>query len=177
MKVFITGRKVTLKDSFKELVEKKLSKFDRMFDDNTIANVTVTLEKDRETVEITINHNGKFYRAEDTSLNMNESLDKVLHALTRQFRKNKTKLEKRFRQGSMEQCFKIDESEIKDEKEYEIVRKKKFPVKPISIDDAILEMNMIGHKFYMFRNEKTNEINLVYIRKDGKYGLLVPDDM
>ena len=84
---------------------------------------------------------------------------------------------KRFRQGSIEQCFPIDESEIKDEKEYEIVRKKKFPVKPISIDDAILEMNMIGHKFYMFRNEKTNEINLVYIRKDGKYGLLVPDDM
>lgn len=177
MKVFITGRKVTLKDSFKELVEKKLSKFDRMFDDNTMANVTVTLEKDRETVEITINHNGKFYRAEDTSLNMNESLDKVLHALTRQFRKNKTKLEKRFRQSSIEQCFPIDESEIKDEKEYEIVRKKKFPVKPISIDEAILEMNMIGHKFYMFRNEKTNEINLVYIRKDGKYGLLVPDDM
>lgn len=177
MKVFITGRKVTLKDSFKELVEKKLSKFDRMFDDNTIANVTVSIEKDRETVEITINHNGKFYRAEDTSLDMNESLDKVLHALTRQFRKNKTKLEKRFRQGSIEKCFPGDESEVKDEKEYEIVRKKKFPVKPISLDDAILEMNMIGHKFYMFRNEKTNEINLVYIRKDGKYGLLVPDDM
>ena len=73
MKVFITGRKVTIKDSFKELVEKKLSKFDRMFDDNTMSNVTVTLEKDRETVEITINHNGKYYRAEDTSLNMNES--------------------------------------------------------------------------------------------------------
>ena len=160
MKVVITGRKVELKDSFKELVEKKLSKFDRMFDENTMANVTVTVTKERQRVEMTINHKGKFYRAEDTSLDMNESLDKVLHALTRQFRKNKTKLEKRFRQGSIDQIFNDTDSKVEDQKEYDLVRTKKFPVKPISLDEAILELNMIGHSFYMFRNEKTNEINV-----------------
>lgn len=177
MKVVITGRKVELKDSFKELVEKKLSKFDRMFDENTMANVTVTVTKERQRVEITINHKGKFYRAEDTSLDMNESLDKVLHALTRQFRKNKTKLEKRFRQGSIDQIFSEADAKVEDQKEYDLVRTKKFPVKPISLDEAILELNMIGHSFYMFRNEKTNEINVVYKRNDGKYGVLVPDNM
>ncbi|MBR1779341.1 MAG: ribosome-associated translation inhibitor RaiA [Clostridia bacterium] len=177
MKVVIIGRKVELKDSFKALVEKKLSRFDRMFDDNAIANVTVIVEKERQKVEITINHNGKFYRAEDTSQDMNESLDKVLHALTRQFRKNKTKLEKRFRQGSLDQIFKEVDIKDEDEKEYDLVRTKKFPVKPISLDEAILELNMIGHSFYIFRNEKTNEINVVYKRRDGKYGVLVPDDI
>ncbi len=177
MKVVITGRKVELKDSFKELVEKKLSKFDRMFDENTMANVTVMVTKERQRVEITINHKGKFYRAEDTSLDMNESLDKVLHALTRQFRKNKTKLEKRFRQGSIDQIFNDADTKVEDQKEYDLVRTKKFPVKPISLDEAILELNMIGHSFYMFRNEKTNEINVVYRRNDGRYGVLVPDDM
>ena len=138
MKVVITGRKVELKDSFKELVEKKLSKFDRMFDENTMANVTVTVTKERQRVEITINHKGKFYRAEDTSLDMNESLDKVLHALTRQFRKNKTKLEKRFRQGSIDQIFSEADAKVEDQKEYDLVRTKKFPVKPISLDEAII---------------------------------------
>ncbi len=177
MKIVITGRKVNLKDSFKDLAEKKLSKFDRMFDENTDANITVTVEKDRHTVEITINHNGKLYRAEDTSFDMNESLDKVLRALSGQFRKNKTKLEKRFRNGSIDQCFSNLPMDVEDEKEYEIVKIKKFAMKPVSVDEAILEMNMIGHKFYMFRNEKDNEINVVYVRNDGKYGLLTPDSI
>lgn len=177
MKTVVTGRKVNLRDSFKTLVEKKLSKFDKMFDKNAIANVTVTIEKNRHTVEITINHNGSFYRAEHTSLDMNESLDRVINALSSQFRKNKTKLEKKLRKDILEDYFPIEEANIEDEKEYDIVRKKRFPVKPMGVDEAILEMNMIGHKFYMFRNEDTNEVNVVYIRNDGKYGLLIPDSM
>lgn len=176
MKAVFIGRKVNLKDDFKALVEKKLSRFDRMFDDSAIANITVTLEKDRHTVEITINHNGRFYRAENTSHDMNESLDKVLNSLFRQFRKNKTRLEKRLRKDILEDYL-PEESFVEDEKEYDIVRKKRFPVKPMGVDEAILEMNMIGHKFYMFRNEDTNEINVVYVRSDGKYGLLVPDSL
>jgi len=80
-------------------------------------------------------------------------------------------------QGSIDQIFNDADTKVEDQKEYDLVRTKKFPVKPISLDEAILELNMIGHSFYMFRNEKTNEINVVYKRNDGRYGVLVPDDM
>lgn len=177
MKIVVTGRKVNLSDDFKTLVEKKISKFDKMFDDNAVANVTATVEKNCHTVEVTITQSGLFYRAEYTSNDMKESLDKAIDILFRQFRKNKTKLEKRLKKGSLEDYLPLDDFDMEDEKEYDIVRRKRFPVKPMSVDEAVLEMNMIGHKFYMFRNEDTNEVNVVYIRNDGKYGLLVPDSM
>lgn len=181
MKIVITGRNVDLTNSFKDLVEKKIKRFDRMFNDNTSANVTVTVEKNRHTVEITIFNNGMFFRAEDTSHDMHESLDRVIYILSRQFRKNKTKLEKRLKSGSIANLIADletpEENEpIEEELEYKLLRTKRFSVKPMSVDEAILEMNMIGHDFYIFKNEANNEFNVVYIRKDGKYGLLVPTD-
>ncbi|MDQ5983785.1 MAG: Ribosome hibernation promotion factor [Eubacteriales bacterium SKADARSKE-1] len=177
MKTVIMAKKVNLNEDFKAMVEKKLSKFDKMFDNNAVANVTVTVEKNHHTVEITITQSGLFYRAEYTSNDIKESLDKAIDILFSQFRKNKTKLEKRLRKDSLENYLPLDVFDIEDEKEYDLVRKKRFPVKPMSVDEAILEMNMVGHNFYMFRNEDTNEINVVYVRNDGRYGLLVPDSM
>ena len=104
-------------------------------------------------------------------------MQKVMSLMKTNIAPYKTKLEKRFSQGSIDQIFTETEVKDDDQKEYDLVRTKKFPVKPISLDEAILELNMIGHSFYMFRNEKTNEINVVYKRNDGKYGVLVPDDM
>lgn len=180
MKITITGRKVNLRDSFKERVYKKLAKFDKFFGDDAEANVTVTLEKNRQTVEITIRSRNMIYRAEETSLEMEEALDKAIDHLTRQIRKNKTKLDKRLKDSTTNAVnadftqLEQDEPDVEEEREFQIVRTKKHPVKALNIDEAILEMNLSGHEFYMFRNDFTNAINVVYRRKDGNYGLIEP---
>lgn len=176
MKITITGRKVNLRDNFKERVEKKLGKFNRIFGEDADANVTVTMEKNRQTVEVTIRNNGIVYRAENTASEMNDALDAVVNILGRQIRKNKTKLSKKVREGSLDDFIAQDDiHEEITEDTYEIVKSKTIPVKPLVIEEAILQMNMVGHKFFMFRNAETDEINVVYCREDGKYGLLIPD--
>lgn len=176
MNITISARKVTLRNNFKERVEKKLSKFDRIFGDNANANVTVTLEKNRQTVEVTIKHNGMVYRAESTASEMNDALDTVVDMLSRKIRKNKTKLEKKIKSQSLYEYLEAENiSESDEEPEYKVVKTKHFPVKPLDIEEAILQMNLIGHQFYMFRNFETGEINVVYKRKNGSYGLLEPD--
>lgn len=178
MNVNIVGRKVTLKDNFKERVNKKLGKFERIFSDDANVTVTVTVEKNRQVVEVTIRDNGMLYRAESASAEMNDALDSVVDILGGQIRKNKTKLSKRLRSDSIDQYFASDETENDveaSEDDYKVVRTKRFPVKPQTVDEAILEMNLIGHQFYMFRNGDTNEINVVYRRNNGTYGLLEPD--
>jgi putative sigma-54 modulation protein len=169
----ISGRKVHLKESFKERVEKKLSKFDRIFGKDAEASVTVTVEKHRQTVEATITHSGMVYRAEQTDDDIIYALDEVISVLGRQIRKHKCRLEKRLRTGL---TLNNNGNETVDVKEnYKIVRNKRFPIKPLDVEEAILQMNMVGHQFYMFRNQDTDEINVVYHRKSGGYGLLEPD--
>ena len=171
MKITYTARKVTLKDNFKDRVEKKLAKFDKLFSNDASANVVVTLEKNRQTVEITIRDNSMIYRAESTMSEMNDALDKVIDILMRQIRKNKTRLEKKIKSGSIEDFF--NQSDIDEaEEDYKIVRKKQVFVKPITVDEAILEMNMVNHNFFMFINAETDSVNIVYKRADGNYGLL-----
>ena len=173
MKITYTERKVNLRDNFKERVEKKLAKFSKIFSDDAQAFVVVTVDKSSQTVEITIRDKAMVYRAEKTMPEMNDALDKCVDVLGRQLRKNKAKLEKRLRQGSLEELVApVDEPEV--EEDYAVVRTKEIPVKPISVDEAILQMNMVGHKFYMFTNAESGEVNVVYVRDDGKYGLLVP---
>ncbi|MBQ3265303.1 MAG: ribosome-associated translation inhibitor RaiA [Ruminococcus sp.] len=174
MKITYTERKVNLRDNFKQRVEKKLAKFDKIFSDEAQAFVVVTLDKSSQTVEITIRDRSMVYRAEKTMPEMNDAVDKCIDVLGRQLRKNKSRLEKRLRQGSLEELVAPEEEPVIEEEDYTIVRTKEIPVKPISVDEAILQMNMVGHKFYMFTNAETNEVNVVYLRDDGKYGLLVP---
>lgn len=176
MKYNIIGRKVNLRDNFKERVNKKLGKFEKIFADDAEATVTVTVEKNRQTVEVTIRDNGMTYRAESTALEMNDALDAVVDILGGQIRKNKTKLSKKLRAESIEQYFaefKSDEEVVEDE--YNVVRTKTFTVKPLSVEEAILQMNMIGHEFFMFLNSATNQICVVYRRKNNTYGLLEPE--
>ncbi len=179
MKITITGRKVSLHDSFKERVEKKLKKFGRMFGEDASANVTVTVEKRRQTVEVTIRTaDGMVYRSEQTAPEMNDALDEVVNALGRQIRKNKCKLEKKIRTaGAIEEFLAQDEETAspEEEGEYKVERIKHFPLKPLLVEEAILQMNMVGHQFYMFQNMETDDINVVYLRKDGTYGLLEPE--
>ena len=177
MKITYTARKVNLRDNFKERVEKKLAKFKKLFSDEAQANVVVTLEKNRQTVEITIRDNRMVYRAESTQPEMNDALDRVIDILTRQIRKNKTRLEKRIKTGgSLDDLIAelpAPEQEIAED-DYQVVRKKQVLMKPISVDEAILEMNMINHDFFMFINAETDVVNVVYKRDDGNYGVLEP---
>ncbi|WP_040196122.1 ribosome hibernation-promoting factor, HPF/YfiA family [Candidatus Soleaferrea massiliensis] len=176
MNITYTARKVTLKDSFKERVERKLKKLDRFFSDDTTAVVIVSLEKDRQTVEITIKSHGMTFRAEKTTPDMFDSLEAVVDMLVKQIVKNKTKLSKRTHDNAfMKELEDYDVGEVEDSKEYKIVRNKKFYIKPMDEEEAILQMNILGHSFFMFRNVHTEEINVVYRRNDGNYGLLEPD--
>lgn len=177
MKITYTARKVNLRDNFKERVEKKLAKFGKLFSDDAVVNVVVTLEKNRQTVEMTIRDNRMVYRAESTQPEMNDALDRVVEILMRQIRKNKTRLEKRIKSGSIDDIIAApaeEQTEEPEELEYQVVRQKQVFVKPITVDEAILEMNMVSHDFFMFLNADTGELNVVYKRADGNYGLLEP---
>lgn len=173
MKITVVGRKVNLRNNFKDLVERKLQKFDRIFDPDAQATVTVTMEKNRQTVEITVEQRGMIYRAEDTALEMNEALDHVMAALGRQIRKNKTRLE-RMKKMAPDAEFADEYYDAPDE-EPEIVREKRFFVEIMTPEEAILQMEMLGHQFFLFRDDDSGEVNVVYRRKDGSYGLLIPE--
>jgi len=174
MNMTITGRKVTLKDSFKQRCEKKLAKIGKFFDDDAHANVTVTVEKSRQTVEITVKSKGMLFRAEQTAPDMLDSLEEACDAIVRQIRKNKTRLEKRGH-SAMPEDYDFGDAQIEEEAEFNVVRTKKFPMKELEIDEAILQMNMLGHQFYMFKNGTTGDINVVYKRNQGDYGLIEPE--
>ncbi len=179
MKITYVARKVTLRDNFKERVERKLAKLGRIFSDDAEATVVVTLEKNRQTVEVTIRDNSMVYRAESTMAEMNDALDKVVDMLSRQLRKHKTRLSKRIRTGTLDDLVIEEVSEIEEmpeEDDLNIVRKKLISLKPVSVEEAILQMEMIGHKFFMFTNAETGKVNVVYTRNDGAFGLLEPAD-
>lgn len=170
----MTARNTTIRDSFKTSLEKKLSKLNRFFDDEAIAKVTVTHEGGRETVEVTIKSNDLYFRSEKTTDDRLDSLEAVVDALFRQIVKNKSKLHKRMRKTAFEPS---DGNEFTGlEEGYKIVRSKRFNVKPMDVEEAILQMNLIGHNFYMFRNSESSEICVVYKRKDGHYGVLEPEE-
>lgn len=175
MNITIVGRKCSPRDSFKERAEKKLAKIDRFFDEGASAKVTVTIERTTAAVETTVNSGGLIFRAEERSADMNDALDACVDSLIRKIRKNKTKVEKRLRQGALDN-YSFGELEEDEESDYKLVRTKNVALKPQSVDEAILQMNMLGHQFYMFLDDQNGEICVVYKRSDGGYGLLIPEN-
>ena len=173
MNITITGRKVSIRDSFRERAEKKLQKLDRFFSSDANASVTATMEKDRFTVEITIRSQGMIFRAEKSANEMLEALEAACDVIARQIVKNKSKLETKYHANTSYESFGFEEM---DPESYEVVKTKRFGVKPMDVEEAILQMNLMGHAFFMFRNMVTSEINVVYRRKDGNYGLLEPSE-
>ena len=174
MNITVVGRKCTPRENFKERAEKKLQKIDRLFGAEASAKVTATVEKTSQTVEVTINHDGMIFRAQAKAQNMNEALDECVDLLVRQIRKNKTKLEKRFRSGAFDDL--AVEEPVEEEVNFELVRTKTIPIKPQSVEEAILQMNLLGHNFYMFRNSASDNVAVVYHRDDGGYGLIEPEE-
>lgn len=179
MKFVITDKKVNLPDSIHKYAEKKVGKLDRFFKEDATASVTFSVEKERNNkVEITIRSSGTFFRVSESTSDMHASIDAAVTTLERQIRKNKTRLEKRLRQGAFERV--LDVSEVStfapdepEEGEYRIVRSKTFPLKPMTKDEAILQMNLLGHSFFAFRDEEAGgAFGVVYRRNDGDYGLI-----
>lgn len=170
MKTTCNGRKVTLKDSFEDRVEKRLAKLDKFFDDEAEAFVTVSVEKNYQKVEITVRDRGFVARAERSAIQMEEAFENAADVLTKNIIKNRKKLSER-----LQKPFELEEFDEPEEGRYHLIREKHFVVKPATVDEAILQMNMLGHNFYLFRDADTDEINLVYTRKDGSYGVLVPE--
>lgn len=174
MKITITGRKCSPRESFKEHAEKKLAKIERFFGSDTEAKITVTVEKSSQSVEITVNNNGMIFRAQERAENMNEALDKCVDTLIRQIRKNKTRIEKKMRAGSFD-AFEDETDSVIEEVEYDLVRRKSVNLKPQSVEEAILQMNLVDHNFYVFVEESIGEVCVVYKRNDGGYGLITPE--
>lgn len=175
MKLSINGRKMVVDEKLRERTEKKLAKFGRFFDEEATATVLMSEEKSRKKVEVTILNRGTFFRAQEVSDDFHLSLDGAVESLERQMRKNKTRLEKRLHSGAYEAFAFSDASEVVEEEEFEIVRVKQFSTKPMAVEEAILQMNLLDHSFFVFKNEEGGDITVVYRRKDGRYGLLAPN--
>lgn len=177
MKITCTGRKVALKEAFLERVEKKLAKLDKFFSDDAQAQVTVTVEKDWQTVEITVRDKGFASRAEKSGDRMEEAFDSALDLLTRRIIKNRKKLENRVCQPAV-QDYIAQEYTSGDpvDEQYDVIREKHFIVKPCTVEEAILQMNMLGHAFFLYRDADTDSVQVVYRRKNGSYGVLVPEN-
>ena len=172
MNITIVGRKCTPRQSFKDRAEQKLKKVERFFGENAEAKITATVEKSAKIVEITLNKGGMIFRAQERSADLEDALDACVDSLIRQIRKNKTKLERRLRDANIDD-FIAEADETEDD--FEIVRKKAVILKPESVEEAILQMNMLGHQFYLFNNSEDDTVSVVYRRKDGGYGLLSPE--
>lgn len=170
MKVITAGRKIEMTGAIRQETEKRLSKLSKFFADEVEAHVTYTAQKNRAAVEVTIFHGGLIYRGEETAADKYAALDKAADIIERQIRKNKTRLEKKIKMSAFEVAPAVEEEN--EEAEFKIVKTKKYHIKPMSPEEAILQMNLIGHTFFLFKNAETEENNIVYKRKDGNYGLI-----
>ena len=178
MKFTFTEKKMDSSEELRAYAERKIGKLDRFFKSESNAYVTFSIERGRYLAEITIQNNGLFYRASELTNDMYASLDSGVAAIERQIRKNKTRLEKRLREGALEREAMpsyAPAEEVEDE-EFKIVRSKRFSIKPMSPEEAILQMNLLEHEFFVFRNdEEDGAISVVYRRKNGGYGLICDD--
>ncbi len=171
MRITYSARKCNVWQTTKEYTEKKLAKLDRFFGGDCEVHVIYTLERENVCkVEVTAEYNGLILRAQESTNDFKTSVDCVVDMLVRQIRKHKTKLEKRLRID--EKSFEDLGSEELDEDKDEITRRKLITLSPMAEDEAVLQMNMIGHDFFIFRDEATDAVKMIYRRKNGDYGLI-----
>jgi putative sigma-54 modulation protein len=181
MNFSIRGDRIEVTEALREYVEKKLGRLERYFEAPPTSEVNVKLSviREKQNVEVTIPLTGVLLRAEERSDDMYASIDLVVDKLERQIRKYKTKVNRKVRQDSgYKNLFKDDVVTpvhlLEEEDEYEVVRTKRFTLKPMDVEEAILQMNMVGHTFFVFANSDSSQVNVVYKRADGKYGLIEP---
>ena len=179
MKCTFSCKKINLRDSIKDYTDKKLAKLDRYFRDEPSAAVTFSVEKDHLcSVELTIRGGSTLLRAQTEAPDgdMRGAIDAAVGYIERQILKNKTRLAKRLRSEGFPPPAAADDFEVLEEKEFNVVRTKRFAVKPMSTEEAILQMNLLNHDFFVFRKSDDNSLCIVYQRKNGGYGLIVTDE-
>ena len=178
MKYTFTQKKVKITDDLRAYAEKKVGKLDRFFRGESEAFITFSSERSRYQVELTISNGGMNYRVSEVTSDMFASIDSAVAAIERQIRKNKTRLEKRLRDGTIDwgTSFESDDDLPEDEDEFKIVKSKRFSIKPMAAQEAILQMNLLNHEFFVFKNNDNDDnFAVVYKRKDGNYGLIEGD--
>ena len=168
MKFIIIGRNIDVTEGLKSAVQEKLGKLERYFTPETEIHVTLSVEKDRQKIEVTIPVKGNIIRSEQVSSDMYVSIDLVEEVIERQLRKYKTKIVNQQQAGGNFQKEFVEDEFLEDE-EVNIIRTKKFGIKPMYPEDACVQMELLGHNFYVFRNAETDEVNVVYKRK-GQIG-------
>lgn len=171
MVIHVIGRQMTVRDSLKEMIERKMHKFDKFFDADTPAYVTCKARKGAKIIEITVTYGGTVFRSEEENETFQTALDRAMETFERQIRKNKTRLQKRIRPEGFPLPADA-EDDYAEEGEFKI-RVKTFPFKPMTPDEAILQMNLLEHSFYVFTDADTMNVAVVYRRKDGDYGLIL----
>ena len=179
MKFNIIGRKITVNEKNSEYIKKKIGKLDKFFKDEAEARIVIGTVKDKEYIEATIYSQGIIFRGEVTDNDVFTATDKVVDLVERQIRKNKTKLEKKTKREAFDDSKLLSGDEFEDidePAEFNIVKKKRFQVKPMSVEEAVLQMNLLGHNFFVFKNQDTDELNVVYQRKDGNYAIIESTD-
>ncbi len=175
MKFQFTEKKVSLPSNVHAYAEKKVMKLERFFRDDAEALVTFSVEKDRNKVEITIHAANTYFRANEATSDMFASIDAAVATMERQIRKNKTRLARRLRQDAFARTAEVTSfvPELEEDSKFEIVRVKEFPMKPMTREEAILQMNLLEHTFFAFKDEENGgAFAVVYKRNDGGYGLI-----
>lgn len=174
MKFVIVGKNIDVTEGLKGAVEDKIGKLERYFTPETEIHVTLSVEKDRQKIEVTIPVKGSIIRSEQVSNDMYVSIDLVEEIIERQLKKYKNKLtDSKHGVGNFKQEF--IEKDYQDDEEVKIVRTKKFDIKPMYPEDACVQMELLGHSFYVFCNAETDQVNVVYKRKGNTYGLIEPE--
>ena len=173
MNIILSGKQINLSQKQKETIETKLSRLDKYFNQDVIVRATASQKKDKRSIEVTIPVSKSVIRAEATDYDLYSAVDEVVSKLARQLRKYKTKLKTR---GTETIRFEnIDDSSLVETEEQKITKRKKFEFVPMSEEEACLQMEMVGHDFFVFINSDTENVNVLYKRKDGNYGVIVPE--
>ena len=179
MKINIVGRQLSVYDDTKQMIVEKLSKLDKYFGEEGSATVTLSHKRNLATLEVTIKASNTLFRSEVDAESFRDALDKSIDNIERQIRKNKTRLRKKLREGVIPDAdiaaASIESEEDTGEKDI-IIRTKRFEYTPMSPEEAVMQMNLIGHTFFVFNDAVTGKTCVVYTRKDGNYGLIVPEN-
>ena len=176
MKYIFVGKNIEVSDRLKERFTKKVKKLEKFFGKDTEATATFSITKNQHMLELTIIQNGILFRAEEQCDDMYVSIDRVVDVIERQIRKNKTRLARRIREHAfINEEEHEDESFVVEEHVFDVTRVKRFHVKPMTVDEAILQMNLLGHVFFLFSNSDNKQISVVYKRSDDSYGLIEPE--
>ena len=175
MKVTVIAKNIELTQALKEIVQKKISKLEKYFEVEVEAKATLSVQKNRQIIEVTIPFNGAILRSEESTDDMYKSIDLVEDKLERQIRKQKTRLSRK-NNGSLKFAALNDSKvESNEDDEGSLVKVKKFGVKPMDSEEAILQMDLLGHNFFVYQDSESSKVNVVYKRKDGNYGLIEPE--